>query len=335
MLSGAAATLRRRAPSHLLHLRRQMLCSPPSSSLFTATSPADLPTRPGPPPIRVALTESAGRGVFATRGIGSGELIHSAKPLVTHPSASHLLKVCYYCLRKMGKESSLVSDESPSSYCFCCEGCREQSKVFSEVEKRADWSSYDEHCRLRGMKYPFMVKRLACMVISGAVSADCLDILQPANLPQGTFAEMEEEFKLLKYTFEKAQFQDELIAFLTKQWYISVLARIRVNAFRIELVGGLYEDLLTSAAALVATDVSVGNAVYMMPSFYNHDCDPNTHIVWVDNADAKLKALRDIKEGEELRICYIDASMDQEARQKILAEGFGFQCCCLRCLEGD
>uniref|UniRef100_A0A453SHW7 SET domain-containing protein n=1 Tax=Aegilops tauschii subsp. strangulata TaxID=200361 RepID=A0A453SHW7_AEGTS len=35
----------------------------------------------------------------------------------------------------------------------------------------------------------------------------------------------------------------------------------------------------------------------MLPSFYNHDCDPNTHIVWLENADAKLKTLRDIDEG--------------------------------------
>uniref|UniRef100_A0A453SHW2 SET domain-containing protein n=1 Tax=Aegilops tauschii subsp. strangulata TaxID=200361 RepID=A0A453SHW2_AEGTS len=63
--------------------------------------------------------------------------------------------------------------------------------------------------------------------------------------------------------------------------------------------------------------------------------DPNTHIVWLENADAKLKTLRDIDEGEELRICYIDTSMDVNARQKILTEGFGFQCRCQRCLSGD
>lgn len=193
----------------------------------------------------------------------------------------------------------------------------------------------DDHCSLRGLKYPYMVKRLACMVISGAVAADCLDILQPARLHQGMISEMEEEFELLDSTFRKAGFQEELAAFFTKQWYINVLARIRVNAFRIELVASSYEDLLSSAIASVACDASVGNAVYMLPSFYNHDCDPNTHIVWMQNADAKLKTLRDIDEGEELRICYIDASMDVNARQKILAEGFGFECRCLRCLSGD
>ena len=39
--------------------------------------------------------------------------------------------------------------------------------------------------------------------------------------------------------------------------------------------------------------------------------------------------------GEELRICYIDASMDHDARQNVLLGGFGFKCSCHRCLSGD
>ncbi|XP_044439367.1 histone-lysine N-methyltransferase ATXR4 isoform X2 [Aegilops tauschii subsp. strangulata] len=274
----------------------------------------------GPPPVRVALTDSAGRGVFATRPIATGEVLHSAQPLVTHPSRSLFHEVCYRCLkRKAGK-----GDDSRGDCYFCSDACREHAEGFHGIQKKVDWSLLDDHCR-----------RLACMVISGDVGADCLDILQPAQLHQGTLIEMEEEFELLKSTFRKAGFQEELTTFLTKQWYINILARIRVNAFRIELVASSYEDLLSSAVASVTCDASVGNAVYMLPSFYNHDCDPNTHIVWLENADAKLKTLRDIDEGEELRICYIDTSMDVNARQKILTEGFGFQCRCQRCLSGD
>lgn len=185
------------------------------------------------------------------------------------------------------------------------------------------------------MKYPLMVKRLACMVISGVAASNSLDILQPANLSPPMISEMEEGFGLLRSAFTKANTTNEQIAFLTKTWYTSVLARIRINAFRVELAGGLYEDLLSSAAASIEAEAAVGNAVYMLPSFYNHDCDPNAHILWIENADARLKALRDVEAGEELRICYIDASMAHDARQTILSQGFGFRCNCLRCLSGD
>lgn len=48
-----------------------------------------------------------------------------------------------------------------------------------------------------------------------------------------------------------------------------------------------------------------------------------------------IKKLFDDVAGEELRICYIDASMDRDARQNILSNGFGFECRCPRCLLND
>ncbi|KAB1222428.1 Histone-lysine N-methyltransferase ATXR4 [Morella rubra] len=303
-----------------------------SSSSFSTTSTANNdegPARPAAPPIRVSLTESAGRGVFATRRIGAGDLIHTAKPLVAHPSLSAINSVCYFCLRKL----KTTSQTQPLQ--FCDKNCKEQSKVFYGLERRANWSAYDDYCRTHGLKYPLLVKRLACMVISGVAAADGLDILQPANLSSIMVSQMEEGFGLLRSAFTKANILDEQIAFLTKTWYTSVLARIRINAFRIELARGVYEDLLLSAAASVEAEAAVGNAVYILASFYNHDCDPNAHILWIENADARLKALRDVEAGEELRICYIDASMDRDARQTVLSQGFGFQCNCLRCVSGD
>ncbi|CAL9167809.1 unnamed protein product [Musa hybrid cultivar] len=342
MFAAGAALSRRRASLELLRqLRRTTSVAPPQPpSLSTVAAAAE---GIGPPPIRVSLTESAGRGVFATRGIAAGELIHSAQPLVAHPSPSLLDKVCYYCLRRLQKEASPIgtsipgeNESSKTTACyFCSESCREQSKGFYEVEKGLDWTLFDDHCSMRRLKYPLMVKRLACMILSGAASVDCLDILQPASLHPETLLEMEDEFQLLKDTFTKGQFKNDSMTFLTKEWYINVLARIRINAFRIELVAKTYEEMLKSAAAFNAADAAVGNAIYMLPSFYNHDCDPNAHIIWLENANAKLKALCNIEAGEELRICYIDASVEFKARQKILAEGFGFQCGCLRCSSRD
>ncbi|XVE96182.1 hypothetical protein REPUB_Repub02eG0199800 [Reevesia pubescens] len=302
------------------------------SSTATTTPPNKNETPssgPAPPPIGVALTESAGRGVFATRRIGAGDTIHTAKPIVSHPSLSSINTVCYFCLKKMKP----FTDTQGVS--FCCEKCKESSKVFYDVEKQADWVAFDDYCRTQGLKYPLLVKRLVCTVISGAAPADIIDILQPASLTQGMVLKMEEGFCLLRNALRRANIRDEHTSFLTKQWYTAVLARIRINAFRIELAAGVYEDLFSLAAASIEAEAAVGNAIYMLPSFYNHDCDPNTHIIWIENANAKLKALRDIDEGEELRICYIDASMSYDARQSLLSEGFGFKCNCLRCLSGD
>nr|XP_043613744.1 histone-lysine N-methyltransferase ATXR4 [Erigeron canadensis] len=300
-----------------------------SSFLFLSTDSRSSPPPP-PPPIQVLLTESAGRGVFATRNIQPGELIHTAHPLVSHPSLSLIHKVCYFCL----KHTSPKHPQVPNVL-FCSEDCKKQAMDFYEVEKEADWSAFVAHCQLRGLKYPLLAKRLACMVISGKFDANSLDILQPEHLSAEMISQMEEELGLLRGALEESGIKEEQLTFLTIEWYAGVLARIRINAFRIEVAGGSYEDLLASAAASVESEAAVGNAVYMLPSFYNHDCDPNTHIIWLENVEARLKALREIEAGEELRICYIDASMDREARQNILSNGFGFECSCPRCMAND
>ncbi|GAB2278029.1 hypothetical protein Dimus_012728 [Dionaea muscipula] len=285
----------------------------------------------GPPPIRVALTESAGRAVFATRRIGIGELIHTAKPIVSHPSLSNISTVCNFCLKRLKPIDVSQAQDTR----FCSGQCMAQSKAFYEVEKKVDWSTYHNYCRSQSLKYPLLVKRLACMVIAGAVSADCLDILQPEYLSPESISRVEAEYGLLRNALDAAHFTNEDLKFLTKQWYSGMLARVRINAFRIELLGVSAENLVSSAAALLDAEAAVGNAVYILPSFYNHDCDPNAHILWIDNVDAKLKALCNIEEGEELRICYIDASMDRYARQSLLLNGFGFKCSCDRCESGD
>ncbi|CAN6476650.1 unnamed protein product [Victoria cruziana] len=245
-----------------------------------------------PPPIRVSTTEHAGRGVFATRRINSGELIHTAEALITHPALPLLDKVCYICLKRLlGPKQKEMPDGVAS---------------FLSSEPRLH-----RHNLANDLRVSFC-------------SEKCYDT-----------SKVNVEFQLLRGTFERSGVTDEQLSFLTREWYTNVLSRIRINSFRVELVGGISEDLLTSAAASISGEVSVGNAIYMIPSFYNHDCDPNAHIVWVDSSDARMKALSNIEPGEEIRICYIDASMDHEARQALLFNGFGFKCNCFRCLSRD
>ncbi|KAI3764611.1 hypothetical protein L2E82_14622 [Cichorium intybus] len=164
----------------------------------------------------------------------------------------------------------------------------------SPVEKESDWSAFVSHCGYRfsqilaltrALKYPFLAKRLACMVISGTISLNCLDILQLTLLSPEMISQMEKEFGLLIGALEA-------LGITTKQLTCNFTI---ISQILIGLAGGTsYEDLLASAIASVESEASVGNAVYLLPSFYNHDCDPNTHIVWVENVDARLKALRDI-----------------------------------------
>jgi hypothetical protein len=119
--------------SPLKKLEPRIKNQPPTSSFTAAsTSKADNQSHLGrpssPPPIQVGFTESAGRGVFATRRIEAGELNTPAKPIVSHPSLSSLHSVCYLCLRKLLKKIPSQTDDD-DDVSFCSEECRKQSEV--------------------------------------------------------------------------------------------------------------------------------------------------------------------------------------------------------------
>lgn len=117
-------------------------------------------------PIRVGITSSAGRGVFATRDIDHGELIHTAEPVVAHPSLTSLhkvllralwydgmlqlviwwhdsasslmrrgpMQVCYFCLKGLKRavsytRSSVPAPASDGSPIFCSSTCDESAQV--------------------------------------------------------------------------------------------------------------------------------------------------------------------------------------------------------------
>ncbi|XP_042002417.1 histone-lysine N-methyltransferase ATXR4-like [Salvia splendens] len=340
-----------------LHHRRAG--APPFLSSFSnsATESAGAASEPKPPPyipplIGIQLTKHAGRGAFALQRIASGEVLHSARPILAHPSLSMINCVCYYCLRRLPKRGRTTEAHTVS---FCSEQCEQTSKKFYDVEKQIDWSRFHEYCRQKGLKYPLIVKRFACQVIAGNIPTDILELLQGEDLSDRAHL-IKEEFALLRSTLEDADIKvekqkkknmdegkgpivdgepEELLSFLTEEWYTDVLGRIRFNAFRVELPVQSHEDLLSSAAATVEGEAAVGNAMYMLPSFYNHSCEPNVNIVWSDSAEGKMVALRDIQKAEEVRICYLDASMGYEARAKILYGGYGFVCDCPRCVAKE
>lgn len=187
-----------------------------------------------------------------------------------------------------------------------------------------------------GVRFPLIAKRLACMVTSSGSSPNSLDILSHVNLSHGIPADWITERKLLCKALSSKEARGLNLSFLTDDWYAGVLARLHINAFRIERVDQEdSEDILAAAAASILGESILGSAVYVVPSMYNHDCDPNVDTIWPENATAHLVARRSIKSGEELHITYIDSSMAPDERRSFLEEHYGFTCECARCREGD
>jgi SET domain-containing protein len=72
-------------------------------------------------------------------------------------------------------------------------------------------------------------------------------------------------------------------------------------------------------------------AVYPTICLINHSCDSNSHHSWNDLTNSEtIHALRDIKAGEEITICYANPEVYQVRRAK-LRGSFGFDCDCSLC----
>ena len=83
-----------------------------------------------------------------------------------------------------------------------------------------------------------------------------------------------------------------------------------------------------------------GVGLFILGSFFNHDCDPNVSCrTAVEDLGAghAYQAKRDIREGEELTVEYIaDArNLPWETRQAMLKFQYGFVCACELCKESE
>ncbi|BDA44739.1 probable N-lysine methyltransferase SMYD2 at C-terminar half [Coccomyxa sp. Obi] len=94
-------------------------------------------------------------------------------------------------------------------------------------------------------------------------------------------------------------------------------------------MGSSAHDLRERATA---SEELIGRELYIRASLLNHSCRPNC-VVARSTATAAVHALRDIEEGEELTISYIDLGLPPSARCDELRKNFFFECTCDRCTE--
>mmetsp|Transcript_25258 Transcript_25258/g.47756 ORF Transcript_25258/g.47756 Transcript_25258/m.47756 type:complete len:320 (-) Transcript_25258:200-1159(-) len=310
---------------------RNVTCLARSRALSTASSI-----------VEIKQTDGAGRGLFAKHPVLAGAVFQRVDPVVAHPTLSSMDTVCYHCLQPRlipGVPSTESSRFRPE---FCGPECEEVAMgSYMCVQNQVKIAPLLDHCRKDDQKFPLLIARLVFLILSRSSKSDALAPLcfANANPPPEQWLH---EHSLLRSALEAAGWQHEDIAFCTAEWYCHQMAKLHLNAFRVELVRPFSfnsSEMLQAASAAITGDSSggygaCGTGVYLVPSFLNHSCDPNVGVEFPDNNSTMvLRARRDIQAGEQLHITYIDASATREVRQKELHWGYGFKCDCARCSE--
>lgn len=75
-----------------------------------------------------------------------------------------------------------------------------------------------------------------------------------------------------------------------------------------------------------------GTALFPIICTMNHSCEPNCTVLYTKDGNAHVVAVRDIRKGDELCICYIDIDDDVRTREANLRE-YQFKCFCSRCSD--
>lgn len=101
-----------------------------------------------------------------------------------------------------------------------------------------------------------------------------------------------------------------------------------------ELIDTLYVTLSDTVGQFLNNE---GSGLYLTQSKINHSCKPNVEIRFpFSNNVLQVVALRDIAEGEEICISYLDEcelNRSRHSRQKYLEENYLFACECEKCQE--
>ena len=116
-----------------------------------------------------------------------------------------------------------------------------------------------------------------------------------------------------------------------------IMLRNCANCTRISSVGDPLENLFKTRtevekkiAEAPLTSTPKGSGLWIIPSYINHSCWPNSVRSFLGNL-LIARAARDIPEGEEITINYIENESGVQERQKAFYSEWGFNCKCTLC----
>lgn len=278
-----------------------------------------------------------GRGLFAATDIPQGTVILEEEPLVSTAPVSKKGLWCAGCLRPefIAQESTL------------CQSCGEDSASWRSLFAGMDWGALHSFCVEHGnQKFPLLVSKLACMKIQEDIygmggddfrTSDMSSLCHVRVLDDSIPQQWRDSYDALMTSFESISGAPDCVSL---SWYIDMMSRIHVNAFRVDIVdvGSRSMGEEGGYSALLKQHLTVGresgSAVYVLASMFNHSCIPSVGVSFPRNTHAiRLTAERDIPRHEQLCVSYIDSDAPVAERQQLLEFSYGFRCECEMCQE--
>lgn len=111
---------------------------------------------------------------------------------------------------------------------------------------------------------------------------------------------------------------------------VSAIVYNKVRPKRLE-IESLIDRLQSNAFGITDSEMNViGYGLYATAATINHSCEPNC-IQYFEGDVLHVRSIRDILQGEEATIAYIDVAEPRHSRQEELLRTYAFHCSCPRC----
>lgn len=253
-------------------------------------------------------SELGGRGLFATRDIEPHEIIFQEFPLILGPRAnkneSYVCVVCY-------KTVSPVSVCNKNCSLSLCDDCQDSKCHTIDCELiRKFWPSHPT-------RISFTVLRSLTYLRAILLSKERKELLYLLQGNQNI--QQDEEIDIIKKEFKNFPKDEETLKLLK---YTSAV--FNTNAF--ETMTGNEESKSASLRGL-----------YPLAGLMNHNCIPNTRYTFQRSEKyghiITFRAMRLIKQGEEMFNSYTKLLFATPFRRIFLAKTKNFMCSCERCSD--
>jgi len=271
----------------------------------------------------IFISEEKGRGIKATKDFNVGNLILQADPfayVIFENMAEH---VCHHCFNMVIRDKS----GKPTTTLLKCSACKFARYCSRDCQKKA-WPMHKKEC--------MAIKRIAPRVANDEIRMVSQILWKRERMGEQ------------RCISEKLCKVEELCDHL-KDMKFEDVHKVDENSKEIGDYFG-YENLpdddefidhlfgIVACNGMSITDMRglqhIGVAIHPTLNLINHDCNPNTIAISCGPV-IYLRAIKPIKAGDELMICYVDQGMLTSDRLQHLKEQYYFDCKCNTCETKD
>ena len=282
----------------------------------------------------IRSTQHRGRSLFASRLIEQGTLLFREEPI----AMIAYVELCSNCLKKPA-ENNLLQDESHPHCYYCSEDCMEafrQQKnielpIITNIDGIATKSSADP-----------LLLRMVIRILSWQYTEakkDGLDGSEHSHTKDDIFVD---DGNFIVSKLKGFHLMESNLNLQADSWKESLLKAMELILPLLPSDANVsLEELLRIAASVNTNAYScqdvfsnnevIGFGIYpFIGSTINHDCYPNCYYSY-NNGKLECRAIRNVDNGEELTVTYIDPMDTYDNRKSMLVSTRFFDCLCGRC----